>query len=60
MNLTKQSPRAAQIHQRDLFTGQPTCIDCDKGIAHELPDIAGVLPGWRDNPKIEDTQHRVR
>jgi hypothetical protein len=24
-------------HQRSLFTGQKTCIDCHKGIAHRLP-----------------------
>ena len=30
---------------RFLFTGERTCIDCHKGIAHHLPDMAGV-PGW--------------
>ncbi|MFX5918389.1 NapC/NirT family cytochrome c, partial [Acinetobacter baumannii] len=23
-----------------------TCIDCHKGIAHRLPDMHGVEPGW--------------
>ena len=33
-------------HQRFLFTGEKTCIDCHKGIAHQLPDMRGV-PGWQ-------------
>lgn len=46
MDITKQSPRAAVAHQRFLFTGEKTCIDCHKGIAHHLPDMSGV-PGWQ-------------
>ncbi len=46
MDITKQSPRAAVAHQRYLFTGEKTCIDCHKGIAHHLPDMSGV-PGWQ-------------
>jgi cytochrome c-type protein NapC len=45
MDITRQSPRAADAHQRFLFTGQKTCIDCHKGIAHLLPDMRNV-PGW--------------
>ncbi|MBB5696378.1 NapC/NirT family cytochrome c [Muricoccus pecuniae] len=45
MDLTKQNPRAAAAHERFLFTGDRTCIDCHKGIAHRLPDMTGV-PGW--------------
>lgn len=37
MDLTRQSRRAADAHQRFLFTGERTCIDCHKGIAHQLP-----------------------
>ncbi|MGE3703418.1 MAG: NapC/NirT family cytochrome c [Hyphomicrobiaceae bacterium] len=37
MDISKQSQRAADAHQRSLFTGQKTCIDCHKGIAHRLP-----------------------
>ena len=44
MDITKQSPRASVAHQRFLFTGEKTCIDCHKGIAHHLPDMRGV-PG---------------
>src|ERR1051326_9608915 len=45
MDLTKQMPRAAEFHERFLLTGEKTCIDCHKGIAHRLPDMRGV-PGW--------------
>ncbi|MFC4527229.1 cytochrome c3 family protein [Dyella halodurans] len=45
MDLTRQSTRAAQIHQRWLVTGEKTCIDCHKGIAHHLPDMTGIPQG---------------
>ncbi|WP_120994715.1 cytochrome c3 family protein [Stutzerimonas urumqiensis] len=45
MDFTRQSPRAAKFHSRSLGTGEATCIDCHKGIAHRLPDMRGV-PGW--------------
>ena len=48
MDITKQGARAARIHQQYLFTGQRTCIDCHKGIAHRLPDMNGVPPGWSE------------
>jgi cytochrome c-type protein NapC len=38
MDITRQSTRAANAHQRFLFTGAKTCIDCHKGIAHSLPE----------------------
>jgi len=37
MDIARQSQRAANAHQRSLFSGQKTCIDCHKGIAHRLP-----------------------
>ncbi len=46
MDITKQGARAVEAHQRFLFTGEKTCIDCHKGIAHELPDMSSV-PGWQ-------------
>ena len=46
MDITKQSPRASVAHERFLFSGEKTCIDCHKGIAHKLPDMSGV-PGWQ-------------
>jgi cytochrome c-type protein NapC len=48
MDITKQGARAARVHQRYLFTGQRTCIDCHKGIAHQLPNMDGVPPGWSE------------
>ena len=41
MDLTKQTERAARIHQRYLLSGERTCIDCHKGIAHELAGYGG-------------------
>ena len=55
MDLSKQAPRAARIHQQYLLTGQRTCIDCHKGIAHELPDMTGVVPGWSEAPEAVGT-----
>jgi len=46
MDITRQNPRAVAAHQRFLFTGEKTCIDCHKGIAHHLPNMASV-PGWQ-------------
>jgi nitrate/TMAO reductase-like tetraheme cytochrome c subunit len=45
-HITKQSPCAADAHQRFLFIGEKICIDCHKGIAHHLPDMRGI-PGWQ-------------
>ena len=47
MDFTKQTERAAAIHSKYLITHEKTCIDCHKGIAHELPDMTGIEPGWR-------------
>jgi cytochrome c-type protein NapC len=48
MDITKQGARAARVHQEFLFTGERTCIDCHKGIAHQLPNMEGVPPGWSE------------
>ncbi|TCS40137.1 cytochrome c3 family protein [Reinekea marinisedimentorum] len=45
MDFTRQSERAALQHSTALASGDKTCIDCHKGIAHHLPDMSGV-PGW--------------
>lgn len=45
MDFTRQSARAAEMHGTLLASGEKTCIDCHKGIAHQLPDMRGV-PGW--------------
>jgi cytochrome c-type protein NapC len=56
MDFTKQTRRAGEIHARFLVTGEKTCIDCHKGIAHELPDMTGIEPGWRAPPEQRDRQ----
>ena len=42
MDFTRQSKRAASMHSTGLASGEKTCIDCHKGIAHRLPDMAGI------------------
>lgn len=46
MDITAQSKRASAQHQKYLQSGEKTCIDCHKGIAHSLPDMSGVK-GWQ-------------
>ena len=36
MEYSAQEPRASSLHQKALTEGK-TCIDCHKGIAHQLP-----------------------
>lgn len=40
MDFTRQSKRAVNQHSTALANGEKTCIDCHKGIAHRLPDVA--------------------
>jgi cytochrome c-type protein NapC len=56
MDFTKQTRRAAEIHSRFLIPSERTCIDCHKGIAHELPDMTGIEPGWRAPPELQGKQ----
>ena len=39
MDFTRQSLRAQQMHSTYLASKEKTCIDCHKGIAHQLPYI---------------------
>ena len=45
MDFTRQSKRGADAHSTSLAAGKnagdKTCIDCHKGIAHRLPNMAG-------------------
>jgi cytochrome c-type protein NapC len=41
MDFTRQSPRAVHAHSTYLPNGERTCIDCHKGIAHQLPAMEG-------------------
>jgi cytochrome c-type protein NapC len=59
MDFSKQANRAAAIHAKYLITGQRTCIDCHKGIAHELPDMTGVEPGWQAPPEERGRESSV-
>jgi cytochrome c-type protein NapC len=56
MDFTKQTRRAAEIHAKFLVPGDKTCIDCHKGIAHELPDMTGIEPGWLPTPEMRGRQ----
>ena len=42
MDFSLQGKRGAQMHSTSLASGESTCIDCHKGIAHQLPDMKGV------------------
>lgn len=42
MDFTRQSPRAVAMHSKYLASGDKTCIDCHKGIAHQLPDMGAA------------------
>jgi cytochrome c-type protein NapC len=53
MDFTRQTERAAEIHNRYLVSGEGTCIDCHMGIAHELPNMEGVDPGWKVPPELQ-------
>jgi cytochrome c-type protein NapC len=44
MDFVEQGRRAVKAHSEGLDSGK-TCIDCHKGIAHELPDMHDVDPG---------------
>ncbi|EKB0632493.1 NapC/NirT family cytochrome c [Vibrio cholerae] len=46
MDFSDQSSRAAKQHSTALASGEKTCVDCHKGIAHNLPDMHGV-EGWQ-------------
>ena len=50
MDLTRQASRAARTHRTFLATGEATCIDCHKGVAHRLPNMAGVQQGVQAMP----------
>jgi len=46
MDFSEQGQRSVAQHSTALATGEKTCIDCHKGIAHRLPDMQGV-EGWQ-------------
>lgn len=42
MDFSEQAPRSVKQHSTALASGDKTCIDCHKGIAHKLPDMHNV------------------
>ena len=46
MDYSQQGKRASAQHSTALASGDKTCVDCHKGIAHKLPDMHGV-EGWQ-------------
>jgi cytochrome c-type protein NapC len=46
MDFSEQGRRSVAQHSTALASGEKTCIDCHKGIAHRLPDMQGV-EGWQ-------------
>ena len=45
MDFSEQGPRSAKQHSTALASGDKTCVDCHKGIAHKLPVMSGI-EGW--------------
>ena len=60
MDITLQSKRAAEAHERFLFTGEKTCISCHKGIAHQLPNMgSAALHGTADQANVKNYLKQV-
>jgi len=45
MDFSEQGRRSVAQHSTALASGDKTCVDCHKGVAHRLPDMSGV-EGW--------------
>ena len=45
MDFSEQGRRSVVQHSTALASGEKTCVDCHKGVAHRLPDMHGV-EGW--------------
>lgn len=46
MDFSEQGRRGVAQHSTALATGEKTCVDCHKGVAHRLPDMSGI-EGWQ-------------
>lgn len=53
MNFNEQRSVAARMHQKIKEEGK-TCIDCHKGIAHNLPDMSHIESGFKETPTEKD------
>ena len=60
MDITRQSQRAVEAHERFLFTGERTCIDCHKGIAHQLPNMAPTAALGDGAPGVAEVAEYLR
>ena len=45
MDFSEQGARSVKQHSTALASGEKTCVDCHKGIAHHLPNMEGI-EGW--------------
>lgn len=45
MDFSEQGARSVKQHATALASGEKTCVDCHKGIAHQLPNMEGI-EGW--------------
>lgn len=45
MDFSEQGKRSVNQHSTALASGEKTCVDCHKGIAHQLPNMEGI-EGW--------------
>lgn len=52
MDFTQQKTVAERMHKIAIDEGK-TCIDCHKGIAHQLPDMHGMKQGFVPEDKSE-------
>ena len=46
MDFSEQGRRSVVQHSTALASGEKTCVDCHKGVAHRLPDMRDV-EGWQ-------------
>lgn len=46
MDFSEQGRRSIAQHSTALASGDKTCVDCHKGVAHRLPNMSGV-EGWQ-------------
>jgi cytochrome c-type protein NapC len=46
MDFSEQGRRSIAQHSTALASGEKTCVDCHKGVAHRLPDMSGI-EGWQ-------------
>jgi cytochrome c-type protein NapC len=42
MDFSEQGTRSKKQHSTAVASGEKTCVDCHKGIAHRLPNMAGI------------------